>query len=207
MTSRHRAQSGLSRVDPGRGAGTPADRASARRRSPSTRSPEPTSPQDHVRSTGSTSSEVTASTLGGKTTPAGHTGLARGGAVRKGEVLNEQLQTALNSRVVIEQAKGCVATARGGDGRGVRPAAPLLPGHSAPGRGGPPDRGGRPRSRSDRESPLERPTSSDLSQSSPASFSCATNRRPGLFPEYMGVIGLGRQRTGVGKHVAVRRTT
>ena len=34
-------------------------------------------------------------------------------AIRRGEVLTEQLQGALNSRVVIEQAKGAVAQARG----------------------------------------------------------------------------------------------
>jgi GAF domain-containing protein len=34
-------------------------------------------------------------------------------AIRRGEVLTEQLQGALNSRVIIEQAKGAVAQARG----------------------------------------------------------------------------------------------
>ena len=34
-------------------------------------------------------------------------------AIRRGEVLTEQLQAALNSRVIIEQAKGVVAQARG----------------------------------------------------------------------------------------------
>jgi GAF domain-containing protein len=34
-------------------------------------------------------------------------------AIRRGEVLTEQLQSALNSRVIIEQAKGAVAQARG----------------------------------------------------------------------------------------------
>jgi GAF domain-containing protein len=34
-------------------------------------------------------------------------------AIRRGEVLTEQLQAALDSRVVIEQAKGAVAQARG----------------------------------------------------------------------------------------------
>ena len=40
-------------------------------------------------------------------------GLIQERAVRRGEVLTEQLQGALNSRVVIEQAKGAVAQARG----------------------------------------------------------------------------------------------
>jgi GAF domain-containing protein len=34
-------------------------------------------------------------------------------AIRRGEVLTEQLQGALNSRIIIEQAKGAVAQARG----------------------------------------------------------------------------------------------
>jgi len=34
-------------------------------------------------------------------------------AIRRGELLTEQLQGALNSRIVIEQAKGAVAQARG----------------------------------------------------------------------------------------------
>ena len=40
-------------------------------------------------------------------------GLIQERAIRHGEVLTEQLQGALNSRVVIEQAKGAVAQARG----------------------------------------------------------------------------------------------
>ena len=34
-------------------------------------------------------------------------------AIRRGELLTEQLQNALNTRIVIEQAKGAVAQARG----------------------------------------------------------------------------------------------
>ena len=40
-------------------------------------------------------------------------GLIQERAIRRGEVLTEQLQGALNSRIVIEQAKGAVAQARG----------------------------------------------------------------------------------------------
>jgi GAF domain-containing protein len=40
-------------------------------------------------------------------------GLLQERAIRRGEILTEQLQGALNSRVVIEQAKGAIAQARG----------------------------------------------------------------------------------------------
>jgi hypothetical protein len=40
-------------------------------------------------------------------------GLLQERTVRKGEVLTEQLQGALNSRVIIEQAKGAIAQMRG----------------------------------------------------------------------------------------------
>ena len=42
-------------------------------------------------------------------------GLLQERVIRRGEVLTEQLQGALNSRIVIEQAKGAVAQARGVD--------------------------------------------------------------------------------------------
>lgn len=40
-------------------------------------------------------------------------GLIQERAIRRGEVLAEQLQGALNSRIVLEQAKGAVPQARG----------------------------------------------------------------------------------------------
>jgi GAF domain-containing protein len=40
-------------------------------------------------------------------------GLLQERAIRRGEILSEQLQGALNSRVVIEQAKGAIAQAKG----------------------------------------------------------------------------------------------
>jgi AmiR/NasT family two-component response regulator len=40
-------------------------------------------------------------------------GLLQERAIRRGEILTEQLQGALNSRIIIEQAKGATAQARG----------------------------------------------------------------------------------------------
>jgi AmiR/NasT family two-component response regulator len=40
-------------------------------------------------------------------------GLIQERAIRRGEILTEQLQGALNSRIVIEQAKGAIAQAHG----------------------------------------------------------------------------------------------
>ena len=71
-------------------------------------------------------------------------GILQERAIRRGEILNEQLQTALNSRVIIEQAKGVVAAApRGGawtprsTGCAATPAAttchwPMWPACSSP---------------------------------------------------------------------------
>ena len=54
-------------------------------------------------------------------------GILQERAIRRGEVLNEQLQTALNSRVVIEQAKGVIAQKAG---LTMDSAFELLRGHS-----------------------------------------------------------------------------
>ena len=76
-------------------------------------------------------------------------GILQERAIRRGEVVNEQLQTALNSRVIVEQAKGVLAQrVRADHGRRVRPAAPLRPQpEPAPVRGRPPGRRRRPRPR------------------------------------------------------------
>jgi len=54
-------------------------------------------------------------------------GLLQERAIRRGELLTEQLQGALNSRIIIEQAKGAIAQARG---VGVDEAFTLLREHS-----------------------------------------------------------------------------
>ena len=55
-------------------------------------------------------------------------GILQDRAIRHGEVVTEQLQTALNSRVVIEQAKGVLSQyGQLTHGHRVRPPAPLLP--------------------------------------------------------------------------------
>ena len=74
-------------------------------------------------------------------------GILQERAIRRGEVLNEQLQTALNSRVIIEQAKGVIAQHLGvgmdaAFDRLRRYAATPAP-QPAPGRGGPSNRGRR----------------------------------------------------------------
>ena len=40
-------------------------------------------------------------------------GLLQERAIRRGEILTEQLQGALNSRIIVEQAKGALAQVRG----------------------------------------------------------------------------------------------
>ena len=55
-------------------------------------------------------------------------GLLQERAIRHGEVVAEQLQTALNSRVIIEQAKGVLAQLGNvADGRRFRASPPVLP--------------------------------------------------------------------------------
>ena len=55
-------------------------------------------------------------------------GILQERAIRRGEVLNEQLQSALNSRVIIGAGQGCPrAVRRAGPGGGVRAAPPLRP--------------------------------------------------------------------------------